>query len=140
MNGLNEMPYRELMLQFLPRPIASEADYVDVQNQVDQLLDKGELSVAEEEYLDLLGTLIWAYEERTEDGEQYELRGVDLVKGLLQLHGLKQKDLVPIFRTESIVSAVLNRKRKLTVDQISRLALYFNLPHGLFFEPDDVTR
>ena len=30
--------------------------------------------------------------------------------------GLQQKDLVPIFKTESIVSAILNGKRKFTVE------------------------
>jgi hypothetical protein len=44
-------------------------------------------------------------------------------------------DLVPIFKTRSIVSAVLAGKRQLTVEHINRLAAFFNLPHELFFEP-----
>lgn len=127
--------YEELLLNFLPRPVKSEADYEAVQQEIDQLIDKDELSVDEQDYLDLLGTLIMEYEERTEEKADYELHGVELVKGLLELHDLKQQDLVHIFKTKSIVSAVLNGKRQLTAEHINKLAAYFHLPHELFFEP-----
>lgn len=130
-----EIGYRELMTTFLPRVIHDEAAYQAVQAQVDQLLDQGELTTAEQEYLDLLGTLIWEYEQRTEPVTNYELRGVALLRGLIELHGLKQQDLVPIFKTKSIVSAVLNGKRQLTTEHIAKLTAFFHLPHGLFFEP-----
>jgi len=127
--------YEELVLDFLPRPIKTETEYEAVQKEVDRLVDKGELSPDEEDYLDLLGTLIMNYEERTEDKSEYELRGVELIKGLMELHHLKQKDLVSIFKTKSIVSAVLTGKRQLTAEHINKLAAFFDLPHELFFEP-----
>jgi HTH-type transcriptional regulator/antitoxin HigA len=52
----------------------------------------------------------------------------------MDLHGLKQLDLVPIFKTKSIVSAILNGNRQLTVEHINRLAAFFKVPHELFFE------
>lgn len=94
-----------------------------------------ELSPAEEEYLDLLGTLLREYEATTEERGDYELRGIELLKGLMELHDLKQTDLVPIFKTKSIVSAVLSGKRRLTAEHINKLATYFSVPHSLFFEP-----
>jgi HTH-type transcriptional regulator/antitoxin HigA len=127
--------YRNLMVDFLPRPIRDKGDYHITQREIDRLLDKEALSLAEETYLDLLGTLIMEYESNTEDRADYELHGVALIKGLLDLHDLKQKDLEPVFKTRSIVSAVLNGKRPLTADHINKLAAFFNLPHGLFFEP-----
>lgn len=127
--------YRELLNEFVPRPIKSTADYFAIQGEVDRLLDKGDLSPDEQDYLDLLGTLIMDYEERTEDESDYELRGIELIKGLMELHDLKQKDLVPIFKTRSIVSAVLNGKRQLTIEHINKLNAFFHVPHGLFFEP-----
>ena len=127
--------YEELMLDFLPRPIKTEEEYEAIQQEVDRLIDKGELSSDEQDYLDLLGTLLLDYEERTEDETAYELRGVELIMGLMELHNLKQKDLVPIFKTKSIVSAVLNRKRHLTAEHINKLSAFFHLPHHLFFEP-----
>ncbi len=134
--GSDEMSYQELMLRFLPRPIETEADFEAAQREIDRLLDKGDLSPGEADYLHLLGTLVMDYEARTEEAADYDLRGAALIKGLLLLHGLKQKDLTPIFKTKSIVSAVLNGKRPLTANHINHLAAFFNLPHGLFFEPD----
>jgi HTH-type transcriptional regulator/antitoxin HigA len=127
--------YKELLNEFVPRPIKSTADYFATQEEVDRLLDKSDLSPDEQDYLDLLGTLIMDYEERTEDESDYELHGIELIKGLIELHALKQKDLVPIFKTKSIVSAVLNGKRQLTTDHINKLSAFFHVPHGLFFEP-----
>ncbi len=135
MIGTQRESYQNLLLAFLPRPLKTEADYQATQVEIDRLLDQPDLSPAEQDYLDLLGTLLWAYEKRTEDQAQYTLRGVALLAGLMALHNLKQCDLVPIFKTKSIVSAVLSGKRKLTVEHINHLAHFFNIPQGLFFEP-----
>jgi HTH-type transcriptional regulator/antitoxin HigA len=110
-------------------------EYETVQQEVDRLIDIGELSSDEQDYLDLLGTLLLDYEERTDDETAYKLRGVDLITALIELHNLKQKDLVPIFKTKSIVSAALNHKRQLTAEHINQLSAFFHLPHELFFEP-----
>ena len=66
-SGIVSPTYEELMLDFLPRPVEREAEYEAIQQEVDRLLDKGELSPDEQGYLDLPGTLIMNYEERTED-------------------------------------------------------------------------
>lgn len=136
--GTSDKSYADLLLGFLPRFIADEAEYEATQREIDYLLDKEMLTPAEQDYLDLLGTLIMDYEARTEDEAEYELRGVALLRELLALHGLKQKDLVPIFKTKSIVSAVLNGKRPLTAEHINKLAATFRLPHELFFEPLEI--
>ncbi len=58
--------------------------------------------------------LLYEYEEKYVSIP--DLSGVDLLKALINKLGLQKKDLVPIFKTESIVSAVLNGKRKSTVE------------------------
>lgn len=124
---------RKLVQEFPLRRIRTEKQYQAVQDRIDVLLDRGELTQEEQEYLTMLGMLVEAYEASIEDEEDYELRGVELVKSLLEEHGLRQKDLVDIFKTESIVSAVLNGHRSLTVEHIDKLAQSFNLPPELFF-------
>ena len=135
MTGTNNSAYPDLLRSFAPRPIRGEAEYQTIQAEVDRLIDCAALSVAEEDYLDLLGTLILDYERRHEERAQYDLRGVEFIKGLIELHQLTLTDLIPIFKTKSIASAVLNRHRRLTADHINRLAAFFGLPHSLFFEP-----
>jgi HTH-type transcriptional regulator / antitoxin HigA len=139
MIGMNKISYADLLMTYLPGPIKTEADYAATQAEVDRLVDQEDLSPAEQDYLDLLGTLIWAYEARTEEKTQYDLRGVALLKGLMELYDLKQKDLLPIFKTRSIVSAILRGKRRLTADHINQVATFFQLPHTLFFEPVNLT-
>ena len=64
-----------------------------------------------------------------------ELRGIALLQALIDERGLKQRDLLAIFKHESILSDILSRNRKLTVAHIDKLATFFGLPHRLFFEP-----
>jgi ribulose-phosphate 3-epimerase len=75
--------YKELLNEFVPRPIKSTADYFATQEEVDRLLDKGDLSPDEQDYLDLLGTLIMDYEERTEDESDYEMQQLKLAPSIL---------------------------------------------------------
>jgi HTH-type transcriptional regulator / antitoxin HigA len=60
------------------------------------------------------------------------LQGVDLLKALIEELDLKQKDLVPIFKTESSVSAVLSGQRQFTVEHIKKLAEFFHVSPSLF--------
>jgi HTH-type transcriptional regulator / antitoxin HigA len=124
--------YIELLKTFPPRTITSEEQFCETQQVIDALIDKGDLTPDEEEYLDLLGTLVYAYE--AEHVPMPELRGVDLIRVCLSERNLRQKDLIPIFKTESIVSAVLNGRRKLTVEHIRKLSKFFKLPPELFLE------
>ncbi|MCE7988387.1 MAG: hypothetical protein DYG89_45090 [Caldilinea sp. CFX5] len=90
MNGLSKTQYRQLLSAFLPHTISNETEYKEVQAEIGRLIDQDELTKEETAYLDLLGTLVWAYEAKTEDKANYTLRGIELLKGLLELHNLKQ--------------------------------------------------
>ena len=98
---------------------------------MDDLIGR-ERDEAEELYLDLLGTLIYAYEQA--HVEIRELSGVDLIRALLVERGLSQRDLVRagIFATASVASEVLAAKRSLTTDQLRGLSSFFRLPADVF--------
>jgi HTH-type transcriptional regulator/antitoxin HigA len=127
-------PYLELLQDFPPRPIKSERDYWAVQEVIDRLLDAGDLTSDQRDYLNLLGLLIHEYDEQ--HFAIPDLAGVELLTALIKELGLKQKDLVPIFKTESIVSAVLNGHRGLTVEHIEKLAQFFHVSPSVFFNAD----
>ncbi len=130
--------YTELLTFFPPRPIKHEEDLEKTQAVVDSLLDKGELTESEEDYLNLLGILIYEYESKQDLVP--DIYGVELLKVLIAELNLKQKDLVPIFKTESIISDVLKGKRKLTVEHIQKLADFFNLSAAVFFPENPLDR
>lgn len=123
--------YIELLQNFPPRPIKSEEEFLAVQEVIDTLLDSGEMTPEKQDYINVLGILVHEYEEKHVSIP--DLSGVELLKALIDEFGLKQKDLVPIFKTESIVSAILNGQRKLTVEHIEKLADYFNVSPSIFF-------
>ncbi len=123
--------YLKLLQKFPPRPITSEVDLAAAQAISDALLDAGPLTPEQNDYLNVLGMLGHEYEEK--HVAIADLSGVELLQALIEEWGLKQKDLVPIFKTESIVSAILNGQRKFTVAHIEKLAACFNVSPAAFF-------
>ncbi len=122
--------YIELLQAFPPRPIKSEEDFWATQEIIDDLIDRGELTEDEEDYLDVLGTLVYEYEQTQEPIPA--VSGLEVLKFMMEQHNLSQKDLVSVFKTESIASEVLNGNRKLTVAHIQELAKMFNLSPAAF--------
>jgi HTH-type transcriptional regulator / antitoxin HigA len=95
------------------------------------VLDSGDLTSDKQDYINVLGILVHEYEEKYVPIP--DLSGVALLKALIDEFNLKQKDLVPIFKTESIVSAILNGQRKFTVEHIEKMADFFNISPSAFF-------
>ena len=128
----NTQSYIELLTTFPPRPISSESELIATQEVIDSLIDRGKLTLDEQDYLNLLGTLVYEYEQKHDP--MPDIYGVELIKALLVEFNLRQKDLIPIFKTESIVSAVLNEQRQLTATHIKKLADFFHISPAAFFE------
>jgi HTH-type transcriptional regulator/antitoxin HigA len=59
--------------------------------------------------------------------------GIEALEELMEANGLRQKDLVSIFGTPSIISEVLNGKRRLTTEHIRKLSRRFHVSPELFF-------
>ncbi len=123
--------YIELLKSFPPRPITSEEELIATQKVIDSLIDKGELTLDERDYMNVLGTLVFEYEEKYINIP--DIHGVELLKTLMLEFGLEQKDLISIFQAESM-SEVLNGQRDLTVTQIQQLAEFFRIPPSAFFK------
>lgn len=119
------------MQPLFPKPIRSTEELQVIQQVIDQLLDRPQLSADEQAYLNILGTLVYEYEHK--QVKIPDTHGVELLKALLVEFGLRQKDLVPIFKTESIVSEVLNGRRNLTIEHIQALANFFHISPNAFF-------
>jgi len=94
-------------------------------------LNQSLLGAPEKQLHELLFLLVQDFEHRN-----YKLRAaspIEVIVELIQANGLKQKDLVGIFKTASVVSEVLNGKRELTKEHIKRLSERFNVSPELFF-------
>ncbi|MEH1909092.1 helix-turn-helix domain-containing protein [Nostoc sp.] len=130
--GLNKHPtYIELLQAFPPRPIKTEEELFVTQKIIDSLIDSAPLTSDEKDYLNILGTLVHEYEQTQQPVP--DIYGVDLLQVLIEENGLLQKDLVAIFKTESIISAILKKRRKLTTRHIQELAEFFHISPAAFF-------
>jgi HTH-type transcriptional regulator/antitoxin HigA len=79
---------------------------------------------------ELLTLLIEDFEEK-----HYSLKSANPVEAISELmlaNSLKQKDMLDVFGTASIVSEVLSGKRKLTTEHIRRLSRRFHVSPEVF--------
>jgi HTH-type transcriptional regulator / antitoxin HigA len=79
--------------------------------------------------LDTLGTLIHAYE--AEHHPIPACSGADVLRFLMEEHGLTQSDL-PEIGSQGVVSEILRGKRELNVRQIRALATRFQVSPAVF--------
>jgi HTH-type transcriptional regulator/antitoxin HigA len=128
--------YQALLDYFEPRPINCDEEYWATNAVIDELLSLPTLSDDAQAYLQLLSMLVEAYDEAHQNIP--ELRGIELLRTLIEELELKQRTLLPIFKHESIISEILAGRRHLTVAHIDQLAQFFGLPHELFFESQTI--
>ncbi|ARV62716.1 transcriptional regulator [Nostocales cyanobacterium HT-58-2] len=124
--------YMKLINNFPPRPITNQAELIATQNQINSILDKRNLTQDDRDYLKVLGTLVYDYEQQHEPIPI--LKGVELLKALLEESSLEPRNLAYIFESESIVLDVINGKHKLTENQIKELAKLFHISPSYFVE------
>jgi HTH-type transcriptional regulator/antitoxin HigA len=111
--------------------IRNEKDYDAAVKRLNELLDDIGTNEKHPLYtlLDTLGTLIQVYEE-----EHYpipEASGVDVLRFLMEEHGLTQSNL-PEVGSQGVVSEILNNKRELNVRQIRALSERFKVSAAVF--------
>ncbi|HEY2784180.1 MAG TPA: helix-turn-helix domain-containing protein [Fimbriiglobus sp.] len=129
--GKGQDRYLDLILQFPLRPIRSDEELDDAIRVIDSLIDQNTLMDAEQDYLDVLGDLVEAYETETipskpaTDAER--LQFLIEIKGVTQAEVAKEAGIAV-----STVSEVLSGKRKLNRRQIGKLAKYFHVGPGVF--------
>ena len=124
--------YTALLVRFPPRVIRSDEQneaYVQALYELEQ--NQAGWSSEEADLADLLTLLIEDYEERKFQLPESFPR--ERIEFLMEQNGLRQKDLVDVFGTPSIVSEVLNGKRELSRQHIRRLSERFHVPPELFF-------
>jgi HTH-type transcriptional regulator / antitoxin HigA len=123
--------YQHLLGTSMPRVIRTESENEYYLELLEKLDARGaELTAAERELADLLTLLIEDFEER-----RYKLKPsspVEVLQELLRANGLKQKDLLDVFGTPSIVSEVMRGKRQLTTSHIRKLSQLFHVSPELF--------
>ncbi len=114
-----------------PTPITSERQHDEYLAVLDKLASKENPTREEQKYAEVLMTLIEAYEE--EHHAIPDASPLNVLRALMDANNLRQKDLIPIFGSESIVSEVLHKKRDLNKTHITKLSKRFHVSPAVFF-------
>ena len=123
--------YAALLSEVRPEVIHDEEQNQACIRRLEELTSKKSVTRAEEKLIELLAVLIEDFEAR--EYPVPEAGPLDIIRHLMEAHQLRQKDLVDIFGTESIVSDVLNGKRDLTKAHIKKLSARFGVSPAVFF-------
>ena len=119
------------------KPIKTDSDYQMALKRLEEIFD-APIGIPESDEADVLGLLIDEYENK-----HYPIEAPDPIEAIKirmeEMH-LKQIDLVPEIGGKSRVSEILNKKRKLTVDMIRKLAIRLNLSAGLLIKDYQLIR
>jgi HTH-type transcriptional regulator/antitoxin HigA len=111
--------------------IATAEQHERMLDDVERLMDKGEHRTPEEDAaLDLMVRLVRAYEDR-----HYPLPDPtprEMLQYLMEQRGMKQADLLPIFRSRGYVSDVVNGRRPIGVAHAKHLAQLFQVSVEVF--------
>lgn len=105
-------------------PLRTDADYRAALAEVERLMTAAPGS-PDEDRLDVLATLVDAYESRHFPIDPPD--PIEAIRFRMEQQGLAPKDLEPFIGGRGRVSEVLNRKRPLTLAMIRRLAAGFGI-------------
>lgn len=103
--GFDRDEYMRLIDAFSPVKIRHDAQADATERRIEALLIDSRTTEAERAYVDLLSDLLADWEDTQVNIP--DIHGGELVKVLLTERGLRQRDLVGIFPTDSAVADVL---------------------------------
>lgn len=130
MNALT-VDYGKLLAKTQPEVVNGERQNQTYIKKLEELTSQKTVSPAERKLIALLTVLVEQYE-----AKHYPVPKtgpLDIIRHLMEANNLRQKDLVDVFGTESIVSDVLNGKRDLAKEHIRRLSARFHVSPSVFF-------
>ncbi len=110
------------------KPIKTKTDYQAALKRLEIIFDAPSGSL-ESDQADILALMIDDYEKKHFPIDAPD--PIEAIKIRMEELQLKQVDLISVIGGKSRVSEILNRKRKLSVDMIRKLALKLNLSADL---------
>lgn len=129
--ALDETKYHRLLVKASPRLIRSTREYRHALGVLHDLhFPERKLSAEEETIERLVSHLVAEYENRA--APLPEAAPLDVLRFLMDSRGLRQTDLIPVFGSRSVASAVVNGKRGISKTHAKRLAEVFHVDAGVF--------
>ena len=128
--------YAQLLSWYPIKSIRDEAEYDAAVKIAGALAVYDHLNEDQERYLDTISTLIEVYEYDAVPFDWPEMSGIEILKGLIEEHGMTISDLARLIGVHrSLGTRILNGERNLTVGHIRILANRFKVSPELFMKP-----
>lgn len=119
------------------RPIRTEEDYDWALSEIERYFEHApDPGTPEADRFDVLAALLEAYENRRWKIEAPD--PLETLKAFMEASGRSQAELAALIGSRSRASEVLRRRRRLTLDMISRISREWKLPADLLVAPYDV--
>lgn len=119
------------------KPLKTDKDYQEALLRMEVLFD-AKIGTEESDEADILSVLIDEYEKK-----HYPIEAPDPIEAIkirMEEMELKQNDLTAFMGSKSVVSEVLNRKRKLTVEMIRNLTKHLKIPSEVLINDYELVR
>jgi HTH-type transcriptional regulator/antitoxin HigA len=114
-----------------PRPVHDESEYDSAIEMLDSLvgfkLNKDQL-----DYVEVMTTLVGAYEDEHHAIDTSDISGLDSLKYLLEQNDMNATDLGELLGNRSLGSKILRGERELSKTHLRILAKRFKVDAGLF--------
>ena len=132
MPRVKTLPHYLKLIRRLPlRPLRSDLDLEAATKIAEELDFRDNLFEEEKDYLEVLTALIERYED--ERHPIPDISGADVLKCLMEFRGLSQAEVARgTGVANSVLSELLNGKRRMGLKTIETLAAYFRVEPGLF--------
>jgi HTH-type transcriptional regulator/antitoxin HigA len=131
LTAINPVRYGQLLAKTQPKVIESEREFESMVAQLEALDFASQPLTPEERALqELLCKLIEDYDSRKHPLPHLAPR--KLLLFLMEQRELRQRDLIPVFGSSSVVSSVINGKREISKAHARKLAGFFGVSTELF--------
>ena len=130
-SAIDHGEFERVLAKVMPRVITTADEHARMLAEAEKLMDKGDRRTAEEDMiLNLIAELIKNYELRHHPLP--DPRPHEMLSYLMEQRGLKQADLIPIFKSSGYASDVVNGKRGISKAHALDLAEFFSVSPSLF--------
>lgn len=124
--------FASLVRLYPPSAIRDAVDYENTQAMIDRLVSIPRLTKNQLRYLETLSQLFEKYEEEHYPIETADVTPLDMVRHLMEQHGMNASALGNLLGQRSLGSKVLRGERELSKAHIRKLAEHFGVSPALF--------
>ena len=128
---IDDKKYARVLARVLPRVITTDEEHERMLTEVEKLMDKGGHRSTEEDIaLDLMVRLIQDYEAAHHPLPKPSPH--EMLVYLMEQRGLRQANLLPVFKSRGYASDVINGKRAISKAHARRLGEFFQVSADVF--------